>query len=67
MPADTPLAVRRRYFAKCLANMLMLRLISLVLVSADEDGRIIYFHPALALLREAWNQPPGTEHDDLEQ
>ena len=38
----------------------------LVLVSADEDGRIVYFHPRWHMLREAWNQPPGTEHD-LEQ
>jgi hypothetical protein len=39
----------------------------LVLVSADEDGRIVYFHPRWRMLCEAWNQPPGTEHDDVEQ
>jgi hypothetical protein len=35
----------------------------LVLVSADEDGRIIYFYPRWRMLREAWNQPRVTEDD----
>jgi hypothetical protein len=39
----------------------------LVLVSADNDVRIIYFHPRWRMLREAWNQPRGTEDDDLDQ
>jgi hypothetical protein len=66
MCADTPFAVGPRYFAKCLASMLMLRSISWSLLNADEGGRVVTSICVGACCASRGINHRGTEHDDLD-